>query len=1183
MVATRSALPPPTRPATFDPVWWYGDDLPQTGSSSAAAGISKGFSRSTLSIATGDGHTVAGGWIRRADWPRRSAPWLADKSNATTFLEALSTTTILSRSPEPRFWIPSGTDATQPPSGASVEGVGYIDGEPLLWKRWWSASAAEPTLFDGLLPDPLGRHTRYLNRDLVQLVGLDTRRGRILLAEPGMGKTNEIRREVGRLRSGGDRVEEIDLGTHSDAAELRHHIREAVDRWDRATGSDGDLTFAFDAFDEPLALGLPTLGDTVARALSRVPPERLRVLVACRTSLWQKSLEEAIRAWWRDDGVAAVHLMPLTRRDVELAAASEHLNPEKFVADVIDRGAGVLAGRPVTLRLLLAAAREGALPTTRTEIYRQGTAALARERADSRRSERRVDGPPTARVLAAAQRLAAVTLLSGRARVTRRGGDPDRHAVVLEEVLTEDTAFADVEAVYDSALFASDGSRRRWSHRSIEEYLAAKHLARLELPTVRSVLTLPDDPARLVPQLADTAGWVAALSPAVFEWVLTTRPELLITPDLAAQPEQLRARVAAAVVDRLQADEPLIVGGRYSWLAHPGLADQLRPMLADSEPAWRRRSAIHLLAATGTDGCDEEFVRMVEAVASARATAAGDLVRLADSAAAALQQSIDTDIHRRLRGVLASGDAPASTRATIVRTLFPAHATAADVMASVLPDQRFAHGNLARSALYAFGEAVDVRGVSAAEFLQWFEEAREVDLYDDTASRLATHAVLATLAEGQIGSREWDVATGLARTLLRAHRLHHTWEQAHGGMDDDRRRAFARDVVAGRRDDGTAHELWQLGAVRDEDLEYWVDELAAGRAGGGPDGGLSAPGVIDVIVSGGDRTVIQEQAARAAARHPEVAEYLGPLTSDAAFDERARRRAEFEARRAAQEEERRQWGFDQARLAAALGRGEFATVLAELQRQAPCTETSRPGAGPVAAWHALTDDERAMVADAAQAYLAAGPPQTARPAVPTEQPRATDDDPEHETALLYEHAAAADAHDILHAYDAARLTEIPDKTWLAWLPLLLDSSGGIAAAHAAAEAAERADRDGAVQALVRQIEAEAARGYVSATYALGGIRDDFIGETAVRLVSDNAHPYAVAGLLEIAVEHGCGDQATNCWPHAPHKPRGDCRSPRGLRQPGQPQPGNTRNDPRHVVLATLPHLGMSLSSADRRS
>lgn len=999
-------------------------------------------------------------------------------------------------------------------------------------------SAAEPTLFDGLLPDPLGHHTKYLNRDMVQLAGLDMKRGRILLAEPGMGKTNEIHLDVGRLRSGGDTVEEIDLGTHSDSTELRDDIRERVDRWERATDrTDRDLTFAFDALDEPLALGLPALGDTIARALDRVPPERLRVLVACRTSLWQKSFEDAMRVWWGDDGVAAVHLMPLTRRDIELAAASEGLDPEAFVSDVIDRGAGVLAARPVTLRLLLAAAKEGALPTTRTEIYRQGTAALARERADSRRTERRIDGPPSARVLAAAQRLAAVTLLSGRPHVTRRLGDPDRHAVALEEVPTDDATIVDLEAAYDSALFASDGTRRRWSHRSIEEYLAAEELARLGLPTVKNVLTLPDNPSRIVPQLADTVGWVAALSPTVFDWVLGARPELLITPDLATQPEQVRARVAQAVILRLQAGEPLNAGARYSWLAHRTLADQLRSMLDDGEPAWRRRSAIHLLAATGADGCDDELVGIVEAVASAGTTATGDLVHLADTSATALRRSANSDIHRRLFGVLANRAAPASTRATIIRTMFPTQISAAEVTAAVEPDQRFAHGSLTRSVLYAFGDAVDAQGVSAAELLQWFEAAREANLHDDATSRLATRAVLATVAEGEIGGREWNLATGLARMLLRARRFDDTWEEALSGMNDDRRRVFARDVMAGRRDDGTAHDLLHLGGVRDEDLEYWVDEVAAGRTGSGTDGGLSAPGVIDAIVSSGDPTVIQEQAARAAARHADLAEWLGELTSDAAFEERARRRAEFEASRAAQDEQRRVWDFDPARLATSLDGGDFGAVLAELQRHAPRTEMSLPGAGPAAAWHALTHDERAMVADAAQAYLAAGPPQTAPPAVPAEQPHTTDEDvPEQEqeqeqaderqgTSLHECAAAAADAQAILHAYEAARLDAIPDKTWLAWLPLLLGASVGLGAARTAAAAAERADHDATVLALLRQMAAEAARGYVSTKYALGVIRDDLIGATAIELVSDDAHPYAVAGLLEIAVEYGSAEHA----------------------------------------------------------
>jgi hypothetical protein len=82
--------------------------------------------------------------------------------------------------------------------------VGFLSGDPIAWRRWWLPAGEEPTLWQGLLPDPCEGNLRFLNRGLVRLADSADVRARVLLADGGMGKSTELHREVERLRAAGE-------------------------------------------------------------------------------------------------------------------------------------------------------------------------------------------------------------------------------------------------------------------------------------------------------------------------------------------------------------------------------------------------------------------------------------------------------------------------------------------------------------------------------------------------------------------------------------------------------------------------------------------------------------------------------------------------------------------------------------------------------------------------------------------------------------------------------------------------------------------------------------------------------------------------------------------------------------------------------------------------------------------
>lgn len=135
-----------------------------------------------------------------------------------------------------------------------------------------------------------------------------------------MGKSTELEQEVARLRSRGGYVKPLDLGTFATGNEVKLAVEDVVQRWQHS-GAD-ELVLALDGFDEPL-VDIGNLSDLLMRALDGLDRDRLRVIVASRSSLWCQSLQTAFTSWWGPDQCVALELAPLSDSDIALAAESE--------------------------------------------------------------------------------------------------------------------------------------------------------------------------------------------------------------------------------------------------------------------------------------------------------------------------------------------------------------------------------------------------------------------------------------------------------------------------------------------------------------------------------------------------------------------------------------------------------------------------------------------------------------------------------------------------------------------------------------------------------------------------------------------------------------------------------------------------------------------------------------------
>lgn len=979
----------------------------------------------------------------------------------------------------------------------TVAAVGFLAGDQVAWTRRWLPAGAAVTTWDGLLPDPAGEFSRFINPSLTTLESSMGVRARVALGDPGIGKSNELRREILRLQAAGHHVELIDLGSYASPSEVKTAVAEAAGAW-RAASEPGDLLLAFDGFDEPL-IDVRNLSDVLEQSLSLLDMQRLRVIVASRGSQWRPSLQSRFVQWWGQDQVLALELAPLSAGDVAAAAASEGLDCEEFLEAVQTAAAGPLAARPITLRLLLtAAAGDGGLPSTRLDAYRLGVAGLAVE-SHVRRRERRCTGTDLAKRLVAARRLAAVSVLTGRPAVVRRSGPRSLPGqLALDEVAGGEVTQDALDDVWDSALLSGNSDARTWCHRSVAEFLCGEVLAALPPETAWSLLAAPGDPTLLRPQLEDTAAWAAGLGDTMFERLLVDRPELLLNPDLPGRTATQGARVGRAVLARLSDGQPLLQQRRTATtFDYPGAVDDLRPFLAAGQPHWRRRDAVRLVGGAGLRSLDEELLGLVrEAVGL---VGYPEPVELAAYAASALAGAVDPAVVTSMRSLLADRNLSLHVRAMLIVNLFPQQLTANDLTELIDPQDRFVQP-FGRTIVRAMRTAVTSGSVPAEDLLGWFHPPSDLAGTDDRARQLAATAALATVRVGPVGPH-WQAAVGAVRWLLTGQSRLAEWSPEDvDALAPASRRDLCRELLSSHSDDFLANELAERGLLRGEDLLWWLDQLDEQLSGESSCEDDVVPSVSSAIailtwrvLHDDDALVAARQRCAASPRLTAIAEELSERT----VAQRRASQAKGQLRHQQSEAAQAQHLFQPQRLHAALATSNYRAVLDELGRQPTRGGRSAWPDGPTPAWMAIDPQAQQRVAKLAAHRLA------------------TD---EHDLQTAGEVRDLAATVQIVAAGDRSLLDSVPAERWSRWLPALLRWGVDRAAQTCLSRALAHSLDDVAATLIVLVDEQASGPGYLP-TWLLEQTPADLLDQLARRALeyagSAAVPPDALPGLLAI--------------------------------------------------------------------
>lgn len=320
----------------------------------------------------------------------------------------------------------------------------------------------------------------------------------VLLGEPGMGKSETFRQET--AATGGQYI----------------GIRDFVDL--QPDPAWREKTLYIDGLDElraGQADGRSTLGAVRAR-LDQLGRPRFRL--SCREADWLGATDAAdLKVVSPDREIAVIHLNPLDdQQSAEILRANHDVpDPAAFLAEAERRGIKELLANPQTLALLAeAVGREGDWPATRGATYELACRKLVLDPNAAHRAATRTHAVAPDQLIDAAATLCAVLLLANQEGVALDLAAAGEGWPLIADLGLQNSA--NWQAALATRLFSSDGmeDRRRPIHRSVAEFLAARHLARkidrggLSLRRVLALLTASD--GGVVSDLRGVHAWLAA-------------------------------------------------------------------------------------------------------------------------------------------------------------------------------------------------------------------------------------------------------------------------------------------------------------------------------------------------------------------------------------------------------------------------------------------------------------------------------------------------------------------------------------------------------------------------------------------------------------------------------------------------------------------------------------------------
>ncbi|MEA5567213.1 hypothetical protein [Anabaena sp. UHCC 0399] len=498
---------------------------------------------------------------------------------------------------------------------------------------WYPLSVTLKYTCGGYLCNPEEEWGHIYNPELLAFDTILEKPCLVLLGEAGMGKTTAAEHayfQISQRLSGSEDVclwfKLINYDSDKDLCDAIF-INETFQAWLKGRHK---LHLFLDSLDEGL-LSIKKIIIILKREIEKLPCDRLYFRVTCRTADWKDSLEKTLKDKWEETNVGVYQLAPLLRENVIEEANRRGINAEDFLQEVFNKNAIPLTIKPITLKFILGIYQNGRFPSSQKDLYEEGCLQMCEEVNPDRRDSGNIGNLSAKKRLIIASRIAVLLLFSNNSAIwlNPEYGDMPKTDIAIgnlcigKENIEQQEFFFDENCIKKeilsiTELFSSRGQHRiGFAHQTYAEFLAAWYLYHNKIPLNRimQLFVSPEDPERkLIPQLHETAAWLASMRNDVLQEIMKTDPDVLLQSDIPTD-----ADIRAAIVDNLlkHYEQGKLFDSnrdnyfRYEKLKHSGLAVQLRLYIQDSsKPIEAREVAIDIAEACNVDELQEDLVNL---------------------------------------------------------------------------------------------------------------------------------------------------------------------------------------------------------------------------------------------------------------------------------------------------------------------------------------------------------------------------------------------------------------------------------------------------------------------------------------------------------------------------------------------------------------------------------------------
>ncbi|NMC64014.1 MAG: HEAT repeat domain-containing protein, partial [SAR324 cluster bacterium] len=611
------------------------------------------------------------------------------------------------------------------------------------WKRYWVPYKNDGiSLTDhGFLEDPTGEFGKYVSPNLATLEDLKKLGCLILVGEPGIGKSSEIKElyDATVNEAGDSHSLWIDL---SRVGTFDYFIDRLTNdpRYKNWSENGEPLHLFLDSFDEG-TFSFPRFANSFSALLAdnqeKIPSLYLRI--SCRTALWPSYMESSLSVLWGEENCQTHELCPLTKKDVEMALDAQGIDKKAFLAEVQSKDVSGLAGKPLTLNFLMDVFLEnkGHLPDRKSDIYSRGCGLLVQEPQEWKK----VNPPKTPKLnlpqkIAVAERIAIATLIGGKPTIVIENEDKlldnevgitQLHGREIVDDVPVTLGDEEIKEVLNTGLFSARGNGKMgWAHQTYGEYLAARYIVRHQLPWKQIQSLLFQDPLKIgifqvVPQLYEVGAWLASLELSFFDNAVLLDPEFLLLSDANVITDQQKQALVEKLLVRLDRGELVdrwetFNDTNYKKLNHPDIAAQLQPYIEDSSKDMVvRRAAIDIARACKVSSLEKLLVKI--------ALDSNDNLSIRVHAALTVAHIGSDESKQALKPLADAGfpdDPEDELKGAVLRALWPNHISNQEAFSLITPPKkRSFHG-----AYYGFVDkefAESLRTEDVLPGLSWIE------------------------------------------------------------------------------------------------------------------------------------------------------------------------------------------------------------------------------------------------------------------------------------------------------------------------------------------------------------------------------------------------------------------------------------------------------------------------------